>query len=150
MRSTCTRTNLSEQITTGSYGGGSGLVVLTDDRLLFFREGWLSKSSEDFPMNKVSSVGFHAGLLLGKISVHASGNKAEIENVDKQDGKRIVDNIRSRLANPQAQTPAHGPVTTGAAPDPLDQLRKLGELHDAGVVSDEEFEAKKERLLEGI
>jgi ribosomal protein L7/L12 len=46
------------------------------------------------------------------------------------------------------------PLTTGeAAPatiDPLDQLRKLGELHRDGVLSDAEFEAKKKDLLERI
>ena len=31
--------------------------------------------------------------------------------------------------------------------DVADQLKKLGELHDSGVVSDEEFEAKKAELL---
>lgn len=37
------------------------------------------------------------------------------------------------------------PVASG--PDPMEQLRKLGELRDAGVVSDAEFEAKKAELL---
>jgi len=29
----------------------------------------------------------------------------------------------------------------------LDQLRKLGELHDAGVLDDAEFQAQKNRIL---
>ena len=37
-----------------------------------------------------------------------------------------------------------------AAVDPLDQLKKLSELHDSGVLSDEEFEAKKADLLDKI
>jgi len=32
-------------------------------------------------------------------------------------------------------------------PDPLDQLRKLGELRDAGILTSAEFEAKKRKLL---
>ncbi len=36
------------------------------------------------------------------------------------------------------------------APDPIDQLRKLAELHRAGVLSDEEFQAKKQVLLDRI
>ena len=31
--------------------------------------------------------------------------------------------------------------------DPIDQIRRLGELRDSGVVSEEEFEAKKAELL---
>jgi hypothetical protein len=32
-------------------------------------------------------------------------------------------------------------------PDYLDELQKLGELKAAGVINDEEFEAKKKQLL---
>ena len=35
-------------------------------------------------------------------------------------------------------------------PDALEQLRKLGELHAAGVLTDEEFEAKKSDLLRRV
>ena len=37
-----------------------------------------------------------------------------------------------------------------AAEDPLDRLRKLDELHKAGVVTDAEFETKKQQLLADI
>jgi hypothetical protein len=37
-----------------------------------------------------------------------------------------------------------------AAPDALEQLRKLGELHSSGVPTDAEFEAKKAELLRRI
>ncbi|MBA2418861.1 MAG: SHOCT domain-containing protein [Nocardioidaceae bacterium] len=49
---------------------------------------------------------------------------------------------------PQA---AAAPVTATApapqAADPIEQLRKLGELRDAGVLSEEEFAAKKADIL---
>jgi hypothetical protein len=34
-----------------------------------------------------------------------------------------------------------------AAPDPIEQLRRLGELRDAGIVTEEEFAAKKAEVL---
>lgn len=42
---------------------------------------------------------------------------------------------------------AAAPTTTEVIPDSLDQLRKLAELRDAGIVTAEEFEAKKAKLL---
>jgi hypothetical protein len=44
----------------------------------------------------------------------------------------------------QLVTPA-----TGAAPDsdPVDQLAKLADLRDRGVLTNEEFEAQKRRIL---
>jgi len=42
---------------------------------------------------------------------------------------------------------ASGASASQSAPDPLDQLAKLADLHDRGVVTDAEFEAEKRRLL---
>jgi hypothetical protein len=43
----------------------------------------------------------------------------------------------------QAQPPAEG----GLTPDVIEQLKQLGELHEQGVLSDEEFEREKAKLL---
>jgi hypothetical protein len=135
-----------DQMTTGAYGKGIGLVVLTDRRLLFVQDGIMSKTSEDFPMEKISSVGWSSSMLAGTIVIFATGNKVEIKNVLKDDGKEIVDKIRHRISAP-SEAPPVAPTPLASAADPVEQLRKLGELHDAGVVTPEEFEAKKADLL---
>ena len=43
-------------------------------------------------------------------------------------------------APPQAPPPAAGP-------SPIEQLEKLGDLRDKGVLSEQEFEAQKAKLL---
>ena len=133
-----------QEMTTGTYGGGQGLVVLSDRRLMFIKEGRVKRTSEDFPLDKLSSAQWSSGMLTGTIVVFASGNKAEIQNVNKTDGKRIVDILRARLSGPSPQTPQ--PSATGTT-DPMEQLRKLAELRDAGVVTPEEFESKKAEIL---
>ena len=35
----------------------------------------------------------------------------------------------------------------GMSPEAMDQLKQLGELHDQGVLTDEEFEREKAKLL---
>jgi hypothetical protein len=42
--------------------------------------------------------------------------------------------------------PAAGPAAP-AAPDYAEELQKLAELKAAGVINDEEFEAKKKQIL---
>jgi hypothetical protein len=42
--------------------------------------------------------------------------------------------------------PAPAPAQA-AAPDPIEQLKQLGELHAQGVLTDEEFAAQKAKLL---
>lgn len=44
---------------------------------------------------------------------------------------------------PAAAAPAPAPT----ASDPMEELTKLGELHKAGVLTDEEFSAKKAEIL---
>jgi hypothetical protein len=45
---------------------------------------------------------------------------------------------------PQQYAPA---PAAPAAPDPLEQLQKLGDLHTSGVLTDEEFAAEKAKIL---
>lgn len=71
----------------GTYGRGQGLLVLTNSRLLFTFSGVMSQTTEDFPLDKISSIQWSAGMLMGTVTIFASGNKAEIKNVGKQDGK---------------------------------------------------------------
>lgn len=131
----------------GTYGAGTGLLVLTDRRLLFLKDGVFSKTTEDFPMEKISSVQWSSGIVQGKLTVFASGNKAEIKNVNKDDGKQIADTIRDRLSGKTAHRPATEETATPHQPDLYEQLAKLGQLRDAGVLTPEEFEAKKAELL---
>lgn len=52
---------------------------------------------------------------------------------------------------PQQAAPAQAaPVQAASAPaaaDPIQQLKELGELHQSGVLTDEEFAAQKARIL---
>ncbi len=45
----------------------------------------------------------------------------------------------------QEQAPAAPPPA--AAPDPIDQLKELAELHKQGVLTDDEFAQQKAKLL---
>lgn len=131
-------------IAQGTYEGNQGIVVLTDQRLLFVFHGLMSQSVEDFPLDRISSVASKAGVLSGDLTVHASGNIAVIANILKADLKFLVDALRQRLA--EGATGGAVPAAP-AQPDVMDQLRRLGELRDAGILTPEEFESKKTELL---
>ncbi len=45
----------------------------------------------------------------------------------------------------EAEQPQAAPPP--AAPDPLDRLKELGELRDSGVLTEEEFQAQKAKVL---
>jgi hypothetical protein len=56
--------------------------------------------------------------------------------------------MQQQLAAQQAPPPAAAPVAAPAGID-MAQLKQLGELHTAGVLSDEEFAAAKAKVLAG-
>jgi putative oligomerization/nucleic acid binding protein len=51
---------------------------------------------------------------------------------------------------PQETQPDQGSAQAGGGMsemDRIDALKKLGDLHDSGVLTDEQFEAEKEKLI---
>jgi hypothetical protein len=132
-------------IAQGAYLGKQGIAVLTNQRLLFVFHGFMSQSIEDFPLDRISSVASKAGMVRGDLKVHASGNDAVISNIVKEDLKFLADALRQRLSEG-----ANGKLGTSGPqqqPDLMDQLRKLAELRDAGILTPDEFEAKKADIL---
>jgi hypothetical protein len=43
--------------------------------------------------------------------------------------------------------PPPAPVAAAAPPDPIEQLKQLGQLHEQGILTDEEFAAQKAKVL---
>lgn len=133
---------------TGRYGGGTGLLVETDRRLIFVREGRMSSQVEDFPLTKISSVQWSTGMLLGKLTVFLSGNKSDIDQVDKTDGWALAESVRSRISSlvdaPSVpQSAALAAPAAGLDRSPMAMLAMLAVLRDEGVISLEEYAAKK-------
>lgn len=67
----------------------------------------------------------------------------------EQDGPQYANPRADLAAQTQAQAQAQAAPAQAAAPDPIAQLRELGELHQSGVLTDEEFAAQKAKILGG-
>lgn len=131
-----------DMMTAGYYGGGSGLLALTDRRLLFLRDGRMSKTVEDFTYDRITSLQWKTGMVLGTITVTVAGSSAEITNLDKTTGKEIADAARARMGTATTTAPP-SPGTDG----PAERLQQLAELHTAGILTDEEYQAKRAALI---
>ena len=85
------------------------------------------------------------GLLRGVARVAVvSGTATAVSNrVSRRQGNRWAEQQAEQApANQEPPPPAPAP-----AADPIEQLTKLGELRDKGVLTEEEFEAQKAKLL---
>lgn len=77
------------------------------------------------PLLRAAMVG-GAGYAVGKRRAQAAGQDAQLEQMQ---------------AAPATQQAGMSEM------DRIDALKKLGELHDSGVLTDEQFEAEKEKLI---
>jgi hypothetical protein len=85
------------------------------------------------------------GLLRGVARVAvASGTATAVSNrVSRRQANKWADQGQGAPAYLSEQpSPAATP-----APDPIQQLKELGQLHQQGVLTDEEFAAQKAKLL---
>lgn len=54
---------------------------------------------------------------------------------------------KKQAAAQQAQAPAPQPAPAASTNEAIEQIKKLAELKDQGILTDAEFEAKKKKLL---
>jgi hypothetical protein len=83
------------------------------------------------------------GLIRGvaRTAVVAGTATAVSNRVSRRQGERWA--AQEAPADRQAPSAPPAPV----APDPIERLKQLGELHQQGVLTDEEFAAQKAKLL---
>jgi hypothetical protein len=130
--------------------GRNATVTLYRDRIERVKDkalGSLSKAKQDaevIPLRSATSVQAKKdGLMFTRVTVYTGGNNIDFR-IRHEDAQQFRDEVtKLLLQDPTSSVPK--PVEF--QPDPLDQLKKLAELKDAGVVSEAEFEAKKKQLL---
>ena len=81
--------------------------------------------------------------MLGELTVYASGNRETIKNVYKDTCQDFAAHLRNKLNRPSEQPTAPSTVSVSVA----DELGKLAALRDSGVLTQEEFDQQKQRLL---
>jgi len=137
-------------------------IVVTDKRVLVIKAGFSSgalfgRKVKSYPYHQITSIEVSVGLTLGRIQLSVAGtseawlrsdivNLSQAENVVQisraqlEDARRIAALIEERIAASQQPNQPSQLSLAG-------ELAKLAELKESGVLSDEEFQAAKKRLL---
>ena len=132
-----------DNITQGTYNNSNGILVSTNRRLIFIDKGLVfGLKVEDFPLDKITSIQYETGLMFGKIKIHTSGNNAVIDNVDKNSARSFSEFVRNKLSEPKSVSQTVIQNTSLA-----DELQKLSELKEKGILSEEEFTKIKMDLI---
>jgi uncharacterized membrane protein YdbT with pleckstrin-like domain len=126
--------------------------VLTTDRLIY-RKGVVSRQGREIPLERLNDVSYQQTLFqrmlgAGDLLVESGGERGQSQY--------------GSFAHPQdIQNEIHRAIEAAAARDadrmagrrelsPLEQLEKLEELRQRGVISQAEFEVKKAKLLDRL
>lgn len=132
------------ELAQGIYNGAQGLLVLTTQRVFFFDKGFKTAQIEEFHLPAITSLVFVKSYGNEGIDITAAGRSASIRQVASGRAEAFVSAFH------RSQSAAPTPTARSDAPDLTDQIRKLGELRDAGVLTEGEFTTKKTELLRRI
>lgn len=133
--------------TSGLMDGNTWLIALTDRRIIFLDKGMIYGLKQTaIDLDKVNSISGSTGLIFGKIAITDGAKERKIENVWKKTVKRFTNKVQEAI---EARKGAMQPVQM-AQPvevDPYEKLEKLASLKDKGVITEEEFQAEKGKIL---
>jgi hypothetical protein len=129
-----------EQI--GSANGRNGTMLATDRRLAFYRKKMSGYDFDSFPYPSITSVALGKNMMGHHITLTVAGNRSQMRWIKSGGAQELVEVIQERI----------GRATAASAPAPVAvdipaQIQQLAGLRDQGLLTPEEFEAKKVELL---
>ena len=132
--------------TSGACDENTWLIVVTDRRLLFLDKGLIYGLKQmELPLHQISAISHETGLVFGEVHVSTAGGTKKINRVPKKDVLKIAQ-IMSDLLKPASRTQEPAPAGDNAD-DVVSQLERLAALKEKGVLTEEEFQAQKAKLL---
>ncbi|TML86664.1 MAG: PH domain-containing protein [Actinobacteria bacterium] len=124
--------------------------VVTTDRLVF-RSGVLSKQGREIPLERVNDITFHASLFervigAGDLVIESAGERGQQMFTDIPHPMQVQNEVYRQIeAAQQRNADRMAGRRELSVPE---QLEKLDELRQRGVISQAEFDTKKSQLLD--
>jgi uncharacterized membrane protein YdbT with pleckstrin-like domain len=120
--------------------------VVTSDRVIH-RSGWFAKHSMEIPLEKISDVKFHQSVFerligAGDLVLESAGEFGQEVFGDVRRPEHVQKTIYEMTEANQRRSVA--PVAGASL---ADEVAKLDRLRDEGVLTEDEFQAEKARLL---
>jgi uncharacterized membrane protein YdbT with pleckstrin-like domain len=127
--------------------------VLTTDRLVY-RSGVLSKQGIEIPLERINTVFlaqtvFERILRSGDLVIESGGENGRQSFANIANPSDVQNEIYQQIELNQRRMSAPGGAP-GRAPDAVDQLNRLDDLRQRGVITEAAFQAKKAKLLDSI
>jgi uncharacterized membrane protein YdbT with pleckstrin-like domain len=126
--------------------------VVTSDRVIH-RQGWIAKSSMEIPLEALNDVRFQQGVFervigAGDLIIESAGERGRQVFEDIREPEHVQKTIYEQGERNQ-QRMLHGRSAGASAPSATTELERLADLRARGVLTEEEFQAQKRRILGG-
>lgn len=138
-----------EYVTSGTLNGNTWLISCTNKRVLFLDKGvFFGCKQLETPLEKINSVETSKGLIFGTIKIWDGAGAMKIETVPKtalQPFAEAINSAREALRDrtPEVKVVQHEEKNNNS----LDDLERLAKLKEQGILTEEEFVAKKKQIL---
>ncbi|MBI2480371.1 MAG: SHOCT domain-containing protein [Planctomycetia bacterium] len=135
---------IGEMMRTGDKRQQNGQFILTNLRVCFCRKGLVGEVFETIPLEKVTSVETLSRIGYRVIRLHTSHDELAFKTFETKD---LFEQVYKTLeaARDALSATSHKGFVAESIPD---QIKKLAELRDAGILTESEFSTKKQQLLE--
>lgn len=122
--------------------------VVTTDRVIY-RSGVVSKAGQNIPLERINNVAFTQTILervlrVGDLVIESAGTTGRQVFDDVLNPSKVENRIYAEIENAKERDDTRA---ARAGISVADELSKLEQLRRQGVISEEQFEAQKTRLL---
>ena len=120
----------------------SVILAATNKRIILVEKNFV----KDFDYADTNSIEGYQGRFFGAITIYVAGNRQDVKHVPNDQAHLVAEFIRNKVnelreQSQSASTPARAPASVA------DELLKFSELLEKGIISQEEFDAQKAKLL---
>lgn len=108
------------------------------------------KSVSTIPIDQIAQVRESRGLVFAELTVESTGGGTialgQLSKTNAAEVKRLIERLRTRVRDRTPLQVSHPPRTVNFA----EQITMLSQLHEQGLLTDDEFDSKKHQLLDRL
>lgn len=144
-------------LTSGYVGSDTWLAVCTNRQVIFANRGMIYGTEQyQMPLSRIQSVDYETGIFFGSIRVWDGAKSISIGYVWKSSIPPFIRAVQEAMHAEQNGRPIPGlsgnstpqpASTSNAVEDTVTALERLAKLKAQGVLTDDEFEAQKKKIL---